>query len=221
MLIHASIAVQTGNGFLADRRKTEGAQQKMPLQLISQMARKQITVGCFGADDFFEGGKHDQSFDRQQVAKTQTLRLETQLTVTIVFQDLAVIPLQQLCDGLAVVIRGPAASGHVQAGGHHDQPHRFGFEQVLQTLDIQLAVSQHRPFDHPHARLLKQAQQRPVARRLDHYRGVPEAQHGDQDFQHAPKIGADVNIIGVPAPHRRRGVARGQGGAQFQFATGL
>ncbi|MCY1427465.1 hypothetical protein D9M71_433120 [compost metagenome] len=37
VLINATAAIQTGNGFLAYRRESEGPQQKVPLQLRAQM----------------------------------------------------------------------------------------------------------------------------------------------------------------------------------------
>ncbi|MNI20713.1 hypothetical protein D3C73_742060 [compost metagenome] len=86
---------------------------------------------------------------------------------------------------------------------------------------IQATIGLHRPLDHPHTGGLKQAQDRPVARRLNHYRGVLQAQHGDEDFQDAAQVGTDVDIIGVPVTHGRRGVACCQGGAQLELAAGL
>jgi hypothetical protein len=51
MLIHASIAVQSGNGFLADR-KTVGTRNRKCRCNSSPLARKQITVGASGPMNF-------------------------------------------------------------------------------------------------------------------------------------------------------------------------
>ncbi|MNX69756.1 hypothetical protein D3C86_1009870 [compost metagenome] len=128
---------------------------------------------------------------------------------------------QQPGNGLPVFVRRQAATGHVQGRGQHHQPYRFGIQQHVEPFRIQAAIGLHGQFNHPHAGGLKQTQDRPVARRFDHHGGVFQAQHGDQDFQYTAQVGADVDIIGVPVTHGRRGVAGSQGGAQFELATGL
>ncbi|MNL20045.1 hypothetical protein D3C87_1412760 [compost metagenome] len=88
----------------------------MSLQLHAHVARKQVTKGRFRPHDLFERGKHDQTFRRQQLPESRPNGFEFKFAVAVVLQDPAVMRLQQLRDGLTVVIRRLAAPGHVQAG---------------------------------------------------------------------------------------------------------
>ncbi|MNN24451.1 hypothetical protein D3C81_1378850 [compost metagenome] len=158
----------------------------MPLQVGAEMLRQQIPVGRFRTDDFLERGKHHQPLGIQQIAESQPPYLEAKLPITVVLQHPAVVLGQQLRNGPAIVIRRQTASRHVQGRGNHNQPHRFGFQQRLEPIEIQATVRQHWQLDHPHASGLEQTQYRPVARRFNHHCRVVQAQYDDQYFQHTP-----------------------------------
>ncbi|MNF85034.1 hypothetical protein D3C84_674190 [compost metagenome] len=141
--------------------------------------------------------------------------------MAIVLQHPSPVPLQQMRNGPTVLFRNQRPPRHVQDRRQHHQAYRFVHQQLFQLLDIELAAGQQWQLDDVDLRRLQQAQHRPVAGRFDHHGGPPECQHRDKNFQDAPQVGANVDVIGIPATGRRRRVAGSQRGAKLQLAPGL
>ena len=90
----------------------------------------------------------------------------------------------------------------LNADDNNHQAHRFALEQRLQSLQINHAFGQHRQLDNAHFGGFQQAQDHPVARRLNHHGGSSQLEHRNQNFQYAAQISADIDVIRLPAMHR-------------------